>query len=246
MVERNLFVYRRTWIILFSGFFEPLLYLLGIGFGVGSLVGHLTVDGRSVAYPQFVAPALMATAAMNGAIYDSTFNMYFKLKIARTYDAVLSTPMSVSDVALGEIIWALMRGSIYAVGFIAVMFALRLTSSPFALLAVPAALLIGFAFASVGHAVTTYVRSWQDFDLVMLVLMPLFLFSGTFFPLSAYPPPLQIVVQITPLYHGIDLMRQITTDRLNDYAVLDVAYLILLGSAGLEMTRRRLGALLLR
>src|SRR6478752_1627643 len=120
VVERNILYYRRAWMILFSGFFEPLFYLLGLGFGLGALIGN--VDG--VPYSVFVAPALMATSAMNGAIYDSTFNMFYKLKYAKTYDAMLSTPLGVGDVAVGEVIWALIRGAIYAVGFIVVMFLL--------------------------------------------------------------------------------------------------------------------------
>jgi lipooligosaccharide transport system permease protein len=246
LVERNLLVYRRQWLILFSGFFEPLLYLLGIGYGVGSLVG--TVDGAQghvVSYAVFVAPALMASSAMNGAIYDSTFNLFYKIKYARTYDAVLSTPVGTADVALGEIVWSVMRGSIYSVGFIVVMVALHLVASPLAVLAVPAAVFIGFAFAGVGTAVTTFIRKWEDFDLVQLVLVPLFLFSATFFPIDAYPQALRIFVEFTPLYHGVDLIRGLTTGNLGPNLLVDVIYLLALGLAGLAVTARRLGKLLL-
>src|SRR5262245_34951648 len=157
VIERNVLYFRRAWMILFTGFFEPLFYLLGLGFGLGSLIG--TVDG--VPYSVFVAPALMATSAMNGAIYDATFNMFYKLKYAKTYDAMLSTPLGVGDVATGEVAWALTRGAIYAVGFIVVMVLLNLVQSPTAILAVPASLLIGFAAAGLGTAATSYVRKWQ-------------------------------------------------------------------------------------
>jgi lipooligosaccharide transport system permease protein len=188
LVERNLMVYRRTWIIIFSGFFEPLLYLFGIGYGVGSLVGRVQdASGHLVPYAVFVAPALMATAAMNGAIYDSTFNLFYKIKYARTYEAILATPVGTADVALGEVTWALIRGSMYSTGFIVVIVALRLVASPAAILALPAAVLIGFSFASVGTAITTFIRKWEDFDLVQLALVPLFLFSATFFPITASP-----------------------------------------------------------
>ena len=247
LVERNLTVYRRTWIIIFSGFFEPLLYLLGIGFGVGSLVGSLHgQSGVTESYKVFVAPALMASSAMNGAVYETTFNLFFKLKYAKLYDAILATPLSVADIALGEVGWALMRGTTYAIGFVVVMTALGLVVSPWAALAVPAAILIGFAFAAAGTATTTYLRSWQDFDIVQLVLLPLFLFSGTFYPLSSYPGALQVAVQVTPLYHGVHLIRGLTTGDVTADLAVDAAYLALMGVVGLTAASRRLQTLLLR
>src|SRR5665647_813240 len=125
MVERNLFVYRRTFIVIFSGFFEPLFYLFSMGLGVGSLVGDVPLgDGRSVPYAVFVAPALLASSAMNGAIYETSNNFFYKLKYAKLYDAIISTPMSLQDVARGEVMWALMRGSLYSIGFLGVVAAL--------------------------------------------------------------------------------------------------------------------------
>jgi lipooligosaccharide transport system permease protein len=247
LVERNVMVYRRTWIVIFSGFFEPLLYLLGVGFGIGSLVGSVSVEGgHAISYQLFVAPALMATSAMNGALYDSTFNVFFKLRMAKIYDAVLATPVGVGDVAVGEVIWALIRGTLYSIGFIVVMVLLGLVSSPWAILALPAAMLIGFSFAAVGIAATTFLRNWQDFDLVIIVTLPLFLFSATFFPLSAYPGWLQGFVQLTPLYHGIDLIRGLTTGNLGPGLFVDVVYLLLLGLAGILVASRRLHGLLLK
>lgn len=246
MVERNLTHYRRHWIIIFSGFFEPLLYLLGIGYGVGSLVPAIHAGGRTLTYAVFVAPALMASSAMNGAIYETSFNFYFKLKEQKLFDAVLTTPMGVGDIALGEIGWALMRGSIYAIGFIVVMTVLGLNASPWAILALPAAMLVGFAFASMGTAVTTFVRKWQDFDLVQLVLLPLFLFSATFTPISLYPAALQVVIQLTPLYHGVDLIRGLTTGALGINLLVDVGYLLVVATIGLLIAGRRLQALLLK
>ncbi len=246
MVERNLTHYRRHWIIIFSGFFEPLLYLLGIGYGVGSIVPAIHVGGRALTYAAFVAPALMASSAMNGAIYETSFNFFFKLKEQKLFHAILATPMGVADIALGEIGWALMRGSIYAVGFIVVMAALHLLASPWAILALPAAMLLGFTFASIGTAVTTFVRTWQDFDLVQLVLLPLFLFSATFTPISLYPTALQVVIELTPLYHGVDLIRGLTTGVLGPGLLLDVAYLAALSAIGLAISGRRLQILLLK
>ncbi len=247
LVERNIYVYRRTMLVIFSGFFEPLFYLLSIGLGIGALIGTIPgPDGRPIPYELFVAPALLATSAMNGAIYDSTFNVFFKLNYEKTYDAVLATPLGVGDVALGEIAWALIRGTLYAIGFLAVMLVLGLVVSPWMILAIPAAILIGWAFAAVGMAATTFMRTWQDFDLLQLVLLPLFLFSATFYPISVYPEPIQVFVQLTPLYHGVDLLRSLATGTVGLSSLVHVAYLLVMGLIGLAIVSRRLDKLLLK
>jgi len=188
----------------------------------------------------------MASSAMNGAVYDSTMNVFFKLRYAKLYDAVLSTPLGIDDVATGEVGWALTRGTLYAIGFLVVMAGLGLTASPMAVLALPAAMLIGFAFAAVGMAATTWVRSWQDFDVLQLVLLPMFLFSATFYPITAYPDALRVVVELTPLYHGVSLIRSLTLGVPGPQQLVDVAYLAVMGLAGILVTARRLGVLLLK
>jgi lipooligosaccharide transport system permease protein len=245
--ERSLYLYRRTWLVLVSGFFEPLFYLLAVGFGIGSLIGSVPgPDGQPVPYQLFVAPALLASSAMNGAIFEVTFNVYGKLRWDKVYDAMLSTPLGVGDIALGEIAWALFRGLLYAIGFVLVILVLGLFRSPFFLLAIPAAMLIGFAFAAVGMAATTFVRSWQDFDLIQLILLPLFLFSATFYPISTYPPILQTIIQLTPLYHGVDLIRSLALGVIGPGLLVHVAYLLVIGFAGLFVVSRRLNKLLLK
>ncbi len=247
LVERNTILYRRNWLLIVSGFLEPLLYLLAIGFGVGALVGSsIVLNGRPIPYAVFVAPAMMASSAMNGAIYETAFNFFFKLKYVKLYDAVLATPLGVADVALGEIAWALFRGTLYAAGFIIVMAALGLVRSWWSLLAVPAAMLLGFTFAAVGTAAATFVRNWQDFDLVLIVMIPLFLFSATFYPITLYPGPLQAVVQLSPLYHGVNLLRSLTTGSIGASLVFDLVYLVLLGAAGLAVAATRLERMLLK
>ena len=247
LVERNIMNYRRTWLVLVSGFFEPLFYLLGIGFGIGALVGNVTgPDGHAISYGVFVAPGLLASSAMNGAIYDSTFNIFFKLRYAKTYDAILSTPLGINDIAVGEITWALIRGTLYAIGFLAVMLVLGLVESPLVILALPAAMLIGFAFAAVGMAATTWVRSWTDFDYVFVVTLPLFLFSSTFYPLSVYPEPLRTIISLTPLSRCIDLLRSLALGELSPVLLVDILYLLVMGSVGLWVVSRRLDKLLLK
>ena len=247
LFERSLYLYRRTWLVLVSGFFEPLFYLFAIGFGIGALVGEVPgPDGHPIPYQLFVAPALLASSAMNGAIFEVTFNVYGKLRWEKVYDAVLATPLGVGDIALGEIGWALFRGLLYAIGFVLVMLVLGLVRSPFFVFAIPAAMLIGFAFAAVGMAATTFVRSWQDFDLVQLVILPLFLFSATFYPISTYPDGLRLVVQLTPLYHGVDLIRSLSLGIVGPGLLVHVAYLLAMGFAGLFVVSRRLDRLLLK
>jgi lipooligosaccharide transport system permease protein len=247
LFERSLYLYRRSWLVLVSGFFEPLFYLFAIGFGIGSLVGAVPgPDGRLIPYQFFVAPALLASSAMNGAIFEVTFNVYGKLRWEKVYDAVLATPLGVGDIALGEIAWALFRGLLYAIGFVLVMLVLGLVRSPLFVFAIPAAMLIGFAFAAVGMAATTFVRSWQDFDLVQLVILPLFLFSATFYPISTYPDGLRLIVQLTPLYHGVDLIRSLSLGIVSPALLVHVAYLLAMGFVGLFVVSRRLDRLLLK
>jgi lipooligosaccharide transport system permease protein len=245
LVERNTLVYRHTFIVIFSGFFEPLFYLLSMGFGVGALIGDVPLAGHPVSYAVFVAPALLASSAMNGAIYETSNNFFYKLRYAKLYDAIIATPMSLGDAAAGEILWALLRGSLYAVGFLAVvgLFGAAgqpLVTSPLGVLAFPAAMLVGFAFAGSGLAATTFVRKWQDFDYLQLMLMPMFLFTGTFYPIDAYPPALQTFVECTPLYRGVHLIRALTTGTLDAWIAVDVAYLAVLGMFGLWLASRRL------
>jgi lipooligosaccharide transport system permease protein len=247
LIERNLLAYRRGWIFFVSGFFEPVFYLLSIGIGVGQLVGHFTLgDGRVVTYAQFVAPAMLATSAMNGAIFDATYNIFFKIKYIRLYDAILATPMRPWDVATGEVTWALMRGGCYSLIFVIVMAAMGLIVSWWAVLALPVAILIGFAFAGAGMALTTFMRSWQDFEFVQLAILPMFLFSATFYPLSVYPGAVQWFVGITPLYQGVDLLRSLILGTVSAELLVPAAYLAALGLTGMYVASRRLGGLLLK
>jgi lipooligosaccharide transport system permease protein len=248
LVQRNLLVYRHSWMVIFSGFFEPLFYLLGIGYGLGTIVGDVTLaDGRVVAYAAFVAPALLAQSTMNGAISETIFNVFFKLNYERVYDAILATPLGIGDIALGELMWAMIRATIYAVAFIGVMLVMGLLISPWAALALPATLFCSLAFCAAGLATTTYLRTVQDFDLPFgAVIMPMFLFSGTFFPIDVYPEWLQVVVQLTPLYHAVELLRSLTTGVVGMSILLHVGYLAVFGSVAMVIARRRLAVKLVK
>jgi lipooligosaccharide transport system permease protein len=247
LIERHARAYQHAWVMLASGIFEPLFYLLSIGVGIGKLVGGVTGPGGApVTFISFVAPALLATSSMNGAIFDSTFNVFFRLKYAKLYDATLATPMRSGDIALGEIGWALLRGGLYAIAFLVVMLVMGLVHSVWGVAALPVALLIGFAFAAAGMAATTYMKSWQHFEFVTLATLPMFLFSNTFYPLSVYPRPVQIIVECTPLYQSVALLRGLTLGVVGPGLLWHVAYLAVMGLAGLYVAGRRISRLLLR
>jgi len=235
-----------TWMIVISGFVEPVLFLLSFGYGLKDLVGDITVAGQPIGYVAFIAPALLATSAMNGAIYDSTMNVYFKLKHDRIYHGMLATSLGPMDVALGEIGWALLRGLSYAIGFMAIVAPLGLIPSAWGILAIPAAVLIAFGFASFGMAVTSYMKSWQQLEIVNVVLLPMFLFSGSFYPLSVFPEWLQTVIRLFPLAHAIDLVRGLTLGNISWALVGHAMYFVVMIVVGLFFTTKRLNALFMR
>ena len=243
LVQRNLLVYRHSWMVIFSGFFEPLFYLLGIGIGVGSMVGSI----EGVSYGAFIAPGLLASSCMNGAITDGFFNIFFKLHFQKTYDGILATPMRVPDVAFGEMLWALGRGSLYAGAFLVVLLVLGETTarpmllSPWAVLAWPAAILVAASFSAMALCLTSFARKVQDFDMVMgLLVMPMFLFGGIFVPIGQFPAPVQWVMRATPLYHAVSMLRQITTGAIDLAIVGHLIYLVLGGLVAFSVAMYRL------
>jgi lipooligosaccharide transport system permease protein len=229
LVERNIMVYRHQWVIIVSGAFEPIFYLLGIGLGLGAIVETVSLaDGTLVSYAAFVAPALVASAAMNGAVFETIFNVFFKLNYAKTYDGVLATPMGITEIAIGELLWALMRSTLYAVAMFLIMWAMGLILSPLGVLMIPAALLVAAAFAAAGLAGTSYLRTVNDFDIPLgLIVMPMFLFSGTFFPIEGVLPDwLVTIITFTPLYHGISLIRGLSTGLVGVEQLVSLLYLV--------------------
>ena len=237
-------VYRRSPLIILSGFFEPMFYLLSMRVGLSSLIGGVEVAGKLVPYAEFVAPGLMASAAMNGAIYDSTMNVFHKWKHAKLYDSLLATPLSAGDVAVGEIGWAVLRGLMYSTAFLATMLALGMVGAPWMVLSIPVCVLIGAAFASMGMALTTFMRSWADFEYVPAATLPLFLFSATFYPVSAYGD-WSWVVQLSPLYHGVEMIRAANAGVLEPVLLAHAAVLVGLALAGVTVTAQRIERLLL-
>ena len=247
VMARGLLATKSTnWTVVVSGFFEPVFYLLAMGFGLGELVGSVsTTTGQEVSYGAFIAPALLAVSAMNGAVYDSTWNVFFKMNYTKLYQGMLSTSLGPLDVAFGEITLALLRGAVYATGFLIVMQVLGLNLSWLAILALPAVVLIAFAFASFGMAITSYMKTFQQMDWINFVMLPMFLFSATFYPLSVYPEWIQTVIQALPLWHAVELMRGLTTGAVDVGVLWHVLYFVVMILVGLVFTTKRLRALFL-
>jgi len=248
VTRRNLAALRSAyWLVVISGLVEPFLYLFSIGIGVGKLVGSLPLpDGRMVPYAAFVAPSMLASSAMFVALSESTFNFFGKMKYMRLYDGVLATPVRPMEIAFGELLWAMARGAIYSAAFLVVMVLLGLTGPGWALAAYPATLLVGFAFGGLGMGLSTFMRSWQDFDLMGTAQLALFLFSGTFAPVSSYPIGFQLLIKATPLYHAVELIRGLTTGSLHPSLLGHVAYLVVMAGVGLAVAGQRMARQLLK
>ncbi len=248
MIERALYAAKSSnWLIIVSGFVEPVLYLMAFGFGIGQLIGDIEDgNGNPVSYAAFIAPALLATSAMNGALYDATWNVFFKMHFGKVYQVMLSSSLGPMDVALGEISWALMRGATYSVGFMAIVAPLGLVSNAWGLLAIPAATLIAFGFASIGMAITSYMKNFQQMNWINFFLLPMFLFSGTFFPVSVYPDWIEAIVKALPLWQGVELVRSLMLGIMDVSILGHIAYFLVMIALGLTFTTVRLKALFMR
>ncbi|MDR2255315.1 MAG: ABC transporter permease [Arthrobacter sp.] len=235
-----------TWVVIVSGFLEPVLYLASMGYGLGAAIG--TVQGPGgvpMSYAAYIAPALLATSAMNGALYDSN-NMFFKLNHSKLYRVMLYTSLGPLDVAIGEIIMALLRGLLYALGFMSIAALAGLITSPWALLMIPGAVLIAFSFASLFMGCITFIKRFQQLDWINMLTMPMFLFSATFFPLSVYPQAVQVVIQALPLWHGVDMLRQFAAGQVDSSVLVHLAYFVVMALLGITLATGRLRKLFLR
>jgi lipooligosaccharide transport system permease protein len=245
VLERSWISFKSSaWFAIVSGFLEPVLYLFSFGYGVGKLVGNVSLaNGSVVTYAMFIAPGLLATSAMNGAIFDTTWNVYFKMHESKTYNAMLSTSLGPLDVVLGEIAWAVLRGVIYSIGFMLVVTPLGLIPSWWGVLAIPAAALIAFAFASIGMALTSYFKSYQQLGLVEVFLLPIFLFSGSLFPTEILPSWANVIVRVSPLWHAIELIRNLCVGKIHLGLLVHVFFFFILIAIGLYILVCRLNVL---
>ena len=250
IVQRNALVYRRVWRgTVFSNFLQPSLFLLAIGMGLGSLIdrGGATLPG-GVDFLHFLAPGLLAAAAMQSASFESSFPVLGKFTWHRNYEAICATPMRIADLVLGELAWVAARQTMVAVAFTIVLAAFGVPRSPLALLAIPSAVLTGLAFSAAIMAHAATLKTTENFNVMFRFgLTPLFLFSGVFFPMTRMPHWAQTVAWFTPLFHGVELVRGLMLDTLESPAwVIHVGYLAAMVAAGtlaaLRTFRRRLNA----
>lgn len=239
--ERNLWVYSKRWVYnLLPHFFEPVFYLLGMGVGLGA---YVAAGGEFPGgYGAYVSPGLVAASAMNGGIFETTYNIFVKLHFSRIYDAMVSTPLSFEDVALGEILWAVTRALLYGTCFLIITLFFGVPLTWRLSLAVAALPLIGFCFAAIGTAFTSLIDSidWYTYFWTLFVT-PSFVFSGIFFPIEdRFPPMLLVLAQLTPLCRAVHLERGLIQGQWEGL-LLDVVYLAVVGAGLAILAVRRLG-----
>jgi len=247
VLQRNLLVYRRTWRgSLFGSFLTPLLYLTAMGIGLSQLMASGGTDMLGgVRYLDFLGPGILASSCMQTASFESTYPIMGKISWRHNYDAILATPMEVHHLLIGELSWIAFRMTSMATVFMVVLTLFGIPRSPLALLAIPAAVLTGVAFAApiIAFAATRHNDSGFA-ALFRFVINPLFLFSGTFFPVSTLPDTVEWIAAATPLYHGVALVRGAVLDSMPATWPLHVAYLIVFvaatGYVAYRLLRRRL------
>lgn len=245
IVERNAVLARHYWPVYLGRLLEPFLFLFSVGVGVGALVdGIVGPTGEEIPYRSFVAPAMIATSAMNASVFASVNDFFAKFKWIRSYGSMLATPISVANIIRGELLWIQSIVAAQSAAFVITMLALGLIESWWAVLLVPTSLLVAYGFAGVGFVAASYLRSWLDFDYVALFVVPMFLFSASFFPLERYPGIVADLVRLTPLYHGVDLTRDLTFGTVGWSSILSVVYLVAMGRLALVVADRRVARML--
>jgi lipooligosaccharide transport system permease protein len=242
VLRYHLYAYMRTWrSSLTTSFLAPVLYLAAMGVGLGSLINHHVGTVDHVRYLSFVAPGLLAASSMQVAASDSMYPVMASIKWIRTYYAMLATPLRVVDVLLGHFAWVTVRLVLTAVTYLGVMAAFGTVDSPLAVLALPAAILTGLSFSAVISAFAASQENDQGFATISRMgLIPLFLLSATFFPLTQLPGWMHPIAYATPLYHGVDLCRMLVLGRVDwGSAGWDLLYLLALSAFGVWLARRQ-------
>ena len=240
--QRNFRVWRKLMLpSLLGNFGEPVLYLLALGYGLGQFVGE--VEGMG--YMVFLASGIVCSAAMTGATFEALYSAFTRLTQQQTWAAMLAAPMNVDDVVLGEIAWAATKALINASAIVLVAALLGLVAGPQALLVLPVILLAGFAFAGIAMIVTAVSPSYDFFLYYFtLVMTPMLLLSGVFFPLESLPGAVQIGAQCLPLAHVVMLVRPLMTGGTIDAPILHLAvivgYIIATYWLSAALARRRL------
>lgn len=243
---RNLITYRRIWRVNFLvPLLEPAFYIMAFGLGFSGLIGHVTYAGRELAYTQFMAPALVATACMWNSFFETTYTSFVRMYYQKTFDGILTTPMSIEEIIIAEIVWAASKAAAAVTVMLAVLIPLGYAQFPGALWCIPLAFLGGLAFASIGMFFTGIIPTIDMFNLpIFLFITPMFLFSGTFFPVSGIPQWAAIFTLMFPLYHLVELTRYFCLGVIESNPAFNLAYLVsftlFFGYLSLMFMRRRL------
>lgn len=227
--KRNLVVYRRIWKISFiTPLLEPLFYILAFGLGFSGLIGRIHYGGTELSYTQFIAPALIATAVMSNAFFETTYASFVRMYYQKTFDAILATPLSLEEIIIAEIVWSATKAAGAAAIMLTVLAVLGFVHLPQGLLLIPLAFLGGLAFGAIGMFFTGIIPSIDMFNLpIFLFITPMFLFSGTFFPVSNLPQWIRPLASAFPLYHLTELARWFSLGIKEANPIASAAYLIL-------------------
>jgi lipooligosaccharide transport system permease protein len=245
--QRNRDVFTKTYRVNFiPPVLEPLLYLFALGFGLGTLVGTIKIFNLTVSYTRFIAPALISISVMNSAFFECTYGSFVRMHYQRTFDAMIATPLSIEDVIAGELMWGATRSLINGTIILTVVSAFGLVNFSFALLILPVSLIGGFLFAALGMIFTAISPNIDTLNYpTFLLITPLLLFSGTFFPLSVLPNPLQIIVlAVLPLANIVSLNQGLTLKSLGWLQLYNLAWIlivsIVLAILAINLMKKRL------
>ena len=247
---RTIRVWQRNWRVFVKTFrvnflpplLEPLLYLLSLGYGLGLFVSQ--IDG--ISYPRFIAPALLAVSIMNAGFFETTYSSYVRMYFQKTFDAIIATPLSIEEVITGEILWGATRSFINASIMLPVLIAFGVVDLPISFVIIPFSFLAGFLFASIGMCFTALTPNIETLNIpTFLFITPMFLFSGTFFPLSILPMPIQnFATAVLPLTHVVKITRMITLSQVTPEILVSLAWIVIVAAVlfvlAVNLMKRRL------
>jgi lipooligosaccharide transport system permease protein len=244
--KRNLVTFQKIWKVNFiTPLLEPLLFILAFGLGFAGLVPNVHYGGAELSYTAFIAPALIATAVMNNAFFETTYASFVRMYYQKTFDGMLATPLSIEEIIIAEVVWSASKAAAAAGIMLGVLSAFGYVHYPLGLLIIPLAFLGGVAFGAIGLFFTGIIPTIEMFNLpIFLFVTPMFLFSGTFFPISNLPLWAKPLALAFPLYHLVELARMSCLRRYETVPLLSMVYLtvfaILFSALALVFMRRRL------
>jgi lipooligosaccharide transport system permease protein len=244
--RRNLVTFQKIWKVNFiTPLLEPLLFIAAFGLGFVGIVGTIRYAGGELSYTAFIAPALIATAIMNNSFFETTYASFVRMYYQKTFDGMLATPLSIEEIIIAEIVWSASKAAVAAAIMLGVLGVFGYVHFPSGLLAIPLAFFGGIAFGAIGLFFTGIIPTIEMFNLpIFLFVTPMFLFSGTFFPVSNLPLWAKPLALAFPLYHLVELTRLVCMGRCETVPLLSILYLalfaFLFSALALIFMRRRL------